>query len=114
MSNVDNNRSQAINQLFRAILTLQDIDECYRFFGDLFTVQELTAFAQRFQVAELLAKGYTYDGVREKVPTSYSTITRINTELRYGSGGYQLVLERLQPEQEQEASQQALKNVPFI
>ena len=52
MSNVDNNRSQAINQLFRAILTLQDIDECYRFFGDLFTVQELTAFAQRFQVAE--------------------------------------------------------------
>ena len=81
MSNVDNNRSQAINQLFRGILTLQDIDECYRFFGDLFTVQELTAFAQRFQVAELLAKGCTYDGVREKVPTSYSTITRINTEL---------------------------------
>lgn len=114
MSNVDNNRSQAINQLFRGILTLQDIDECYRFFGDLFTVQELAAFAQRFQVAELLAKGYTYDGVREKVPTSYSTITRINTELRYGSGGYQLVLERLQPEQEQEASQQALKNFPFI
>ena len=114
MSNVDNNRSQALNQLFRAILTLQDIDECYRFFGDLFTVQELSAFAQRFQVAELLAKGYTYDGVREKVPTSYSTITRINTELRYGSGGYQLVLDRLQPEQEQEASQQALKNFPFI
>ena len=114
MSNVDNNRSQAINQLFRAILTLQDIDECYRFFGDLFTVQELSAFAQRFQVAELLAKGYTYDGLREKVPTSYSTITRINTELRYGSGGYQLVLDRLQPEQEQEASQQALKNFPFI
>ena len=114
MSNVDNNRSQAINQLFRAILTLQDIDECYRFFGDLFTVQELSAFAQRFQVAELLAKGYTYDGVREKVPTSYSTITRINTELRYGSSGYQLVLDRLQPEQEQEASQQALKNFPFI
>ena len=102
MSNVDNNRSQAINQLFRAILTLQDIDECYRFFGDLFTVQELTAFAQRFQVAELLAKGYTYDGVRKKVPTSYSTITRINTELRYGSGGYQLVLNRLKELQDQE------------
>ncbi len=114
MSNVDNNRSQAIDQLFRGILTLRDIDECYRFFGDLFTVQELSAFAQRFQVAELLARGSTYDGVREKVPTSYSTITRINTELRYGSGGYQMVLDRLKPEQRAEEEQQSLKNFPFI
>ena len=113
MSNLDNNRSQAIDMLFRGILTLQDVDECYRFFGDLFTVQELSAFAQRFQVAELLSRGSTYDGVREKVTISYSTITRINTELRYGSGGYQMVLERLKPELENEAAQQSLRNFPF-
>ncbi len=114
MSNVGNNHSQAIDQLFRGILTLNNIDECYRFFGDLFTVQELSAFAQRFQVAELLSRGNTYDGVREKVPTSYSTITRINTELRYGSGGYQMVLDRLKPSQDEESAQHALKNFPFI
>ena len=113
MSNVDNNRNQAINQLFRGILTLKDIDECYRFFGDLFTVQELSAFAQRFQVAELLAQGSTYDGVREKIPTSYSTITRINTELRYGSGGYSMVFERLKAEQDGDAAQLSLRNFPF-
>lgn len=113
MSRIDDNRSQAIDQLFRGILTLRDVGECYQFFGDLFTVQELAVFAQRFQVAQLLAEGNTYDGVREKVPTSYSTITRINTELHYGSGGYRMVLERLKPEKEHEALQQSLRNLPF-
>ena len=114
MSNIGINRTHAMDELFRGILTLQDIDECYQFFSDLFTIQELTAFAQRFQVAELLADGSTYEGVREKVPASYSTITRINTELRYGSGGYQMVLDRLKPNREHDALQQSLRNFPFI
>ena len=63
--------------------------------GDLLTVQELAAFAQRLQVAQMLSSGKTYEAIRAEIATSSSTITRVNTELRYGSGGYQMVLERL-------------------
>lgn len=114
MSNIGGNRNPMIDQLFQGILSLQDIDECYQFFSDLFTVQEMAAFAQRFQVAKLLSEGSTYDGVREQVNTSSSTITRINTELRYGSGGYQMVLDRLVDEEAPPDHQQELKNWPFV
>lgn len=114
MSNIGGNRNPMIDQLFQGILSLQDIDECYQFFSDLFTVQEMAAFAQRFQVAKLLSEGSTYDGVREQVNTSSSTITRINTELRYGSGGYQMVLDRLVDEELPPDHQQELKNWPFV
>ena len=95
MPRIRNDRSESIDQLFRAILSLQDLDECYRFFGDLLTVQELSAFAQRLQVAGMLSDGKTYEAIRAEIATSSSTITRVNTELRYGSGGYSMVLERL-------------------
>ncbi|MDE6902675.1 MAG: TrpR-like protein YerC/YecD [Lachnospiraceae bacterium] len=97
MPRIRNDRNDAIDQLFYGILSLQDLDECYRFFGDLFTVQELSAFAQRLQVAHMLSDGKTYEAIRSEISTSSSTITRVNTELRYGSGGYQLVLDRLYP-----------------
>ena len=95
MPRIRNDRNESIDQLFQAILSLQDVDECYRFFGDLLTVQELAAFAQRLQVAHMLSSGKTYEAIRAEIATSSSTITRVNTELRYGSGGYQMVLERL-------------------
>ena len=102
MSHLQRNQSEPIDQLFQGILSLKSVEECYTFFSDLFTVQELPAFAQRFQVAGLLLDANTYEMVRNQVPVSSSTITRINTELRYGSGGYQLVLNRLKELQEQE------------
>ncbi len=95
MPRIRNDRNDSIDQLFRAILSLQNLDECYRFFGDLLTVQELSAFAQRLQVARMLSEGMTYEIIRGEIATSSSTITRVNTELRYGSGGYQMVLDRL-------------------
>ena len=102
MSYLQRNQTEPIDQLFQGILSLKSVEECYTFFSDLFTVQELTAFTQRFQVAGLLLDGNTYEMVRNQVPVSSSTITRINTELRYGSGGYQLVLNRLKELQDQE------------
>ena len=98
MPRIRNDRSESIDELFRGILSLRDIEECYRFFGDLFTVQELSAFAQRMQVAHMLSDGKTYEAIRGEISTSSSTITRVNTELRYGSGGYKLVLDRLAQE----------------
>lgn len=96
MPRIRNDRNESIDALFHGILSLRDVDECYHFFGDLLTVQELSAFAQRLQVARMLSEGKTYESIRAEISTSSSTITRVNTELRYGSGGYKLVLDRLQ------------------
>ena len=95
MPKLSNNRSPILDELFRAILSLENLDECRTFFHDLFTMQELITFSQRLQVAKLLHQGNTYEMVRKQVPVSNATITRINTELQYGSGGYQKVLERM-------------------
>ena len=86
---------EAVEDLYRAILSLRDEEECHRFFGDLFTRQELSLFSQRLQVARMLSDGCTYGAVRSQLSTSSCTITRVNTNLQFGTGGYQLVLERL-------------------
>lgn len=100
MSHLNNLSSNLVDELFRGILTLENVDECYTFFSDLLTVQELATFAQRLQVAGLLAQGNTYEAIEKQVSVSSSTITRINTELHYGAGGYQMVLQRLAKEKE--------------
>ena len=68
------------------------------FLEDLCTVQELRSMARRLQVASLLYQGQTYDQIRQALPVSSATITRISTELQFGQGGYQTVLERLEGE----------------
>lgn len=95
MARIKIRRSPEADDLFQAMLTLQNVEECYTFFSDLLTVQELGAISQRLTVARMLADGSTYDMIRQQLPVSSSTITRVNTELRYGSGGYRMVLERM-------------------
>ena len=101
MSRIKVKKSPEMDALFQAVLKLENLEECYAFFSDLLTVQEAGAFAQRMQVAAMLAQGQTYESIRSQVPVSSSTITRINTELRYGSGGYQMVLDRLSQDREE-------------
>lgn len=84
--------------LLRALLTLQTEQEICAFFEALCTVQELRSMARRLQVASLLHQGQTYDQIRQALPVSSATITRISTELQFGQGGYQTVLERLEGE----------------
>ena len=84
-----------VEYLYKAVLSLETMEECDRFFDDLCTVPELKAISQRLQVARMLSEGMTYEIIRGEIATSSSTITRVNTELRYGSGGYQMVLDRL-------------------
>ena len=95
MNRQSNNHSPILDELFEAILSLKDLDECYDFFGDLFTMQELTTFAQRLQVAKLLYEEHTYEMVRKQFPVSNATITRVSTALHYGKGGYRKVLETM-------------------
>jgi len=81
--------------LFEAILALRDIEECYAFFEDLCTVNELQAMAQRLQVARLLSESHSYHDIVKKTQASTATISRVNRCLRYGADGYKRVLVRL-------------------
>jgi TrpR-related protein YerC/YecD len=80
--------------LFRAVLSLETIDEAASFFRDLCTRRELTDLSHRWAVARLLARGLPYREIAEMTGASTATITRINQWLRHGAGGYRMALER--------------------
>ena len=88
-------KSKELDLLFKAILELKDIDECYKFFEDVATINEVKALAQRLHVANLLKYKKTYSEITEMTGASTATISRVNRCLNYGSDGYDLVLERL-------------------
>ena len=88
-------RGPETDALFRAVLQLRTVDECYRFFEDLCTIGELKALAQRFAVARMLAEGRTYQQIAERTGASSATISRVRRFLTYGADGYALVLGRL-------------------
>ena len=83
------------DDLYKAILLLDSLDECYNFFVDLCTVSELKAMEQRFQVAKLLEDGLIYNEILEKTGASSATISRVNRSLNYGTEGYRVVFSKL-------------------
>lgn len=88
-------KTDAVDHLFDAILSLETKEECYDFFEDLCTVNELLSLSQRFEVASMLRNRKTYLEIAEKTGASTATISRVNRSLSYGNDGYQLVFERL-------------------
>jgi TrpR-related protein YerC/YecD len=84
-----------IDQLFEAILTLKNVEECYVFFDDLCTVNEIQSLSQRLEVARMLGKGHTYNKIESETGASTATISRVKRCLNYGNDGYKLSLERL-------------------
>ncbi len=81
--------------LFKAILQLEDIDECYDFFEDLCTVQELRSLSQRIVVAKMLSEKSVYTDIVNETGASTATISRVNRSLQYGCDGYDTIFERL-------------------
>lgn len=83
------------DDLYKAVLTLKTVDECKKFFEDLCSISELQAMEQRFSVALLLQHGMIYNDILDETGASSATISRVNRSLRYGSGGYDVVFERM-------------------
>ena len=92
---MDKLRNPETDLLFEGIITLQTVEECYRFFTDICTIKELQAMTQRLQVAKQLHEGRNYNEVCRDTGASSATICRVNKCLNYGDGGYKAVLERL-------------------
>lgn len=88
-------RTDAVDYLFDAILSLQDREDCYTFFEDICTVNELLSLSQRFEVAHMLRQKKTYLDIAEKTGASTATISRVNRSLNYGNEGYDMVFERM-------------------
>lgn len=81
--------------LYKAILQLNNLDECYDFFEDLCTVQELKSLSQRIVVAKMLSEKSVYTDIVSETGASTATISRVNRSLQYGCDGYDIVFERL-------------------
>ena len=79
-----------IDELFKAVLLLEDEEDCYRFFEDICTINEIHAIAQRLQVAKLLSENKTYNEIEGVTKASTATISRINKCLVYGADGYKI------------------------
>mgnify|MGYP000986522057 FL=1 len=84
-----------MDTLFDAILCLKDREECYRFFEDICTINEIKSLAQRLEVAMMLRDKRTYHEIAEKTGASTATISRVNRSLIYGADGYNRILDRL-------------------
>lgn len=90
--------TEAVDQLFAAILSLETKEECYTFFEDICTINELLSLSQRFEVAKMLREKKTYLEIAEKTGASTATISRVNRSLNYGNDGYDMVFARIDPE----------------
>lgn len=91
-------RTPEVEQLFKAIMCLKDSEECFEFFEDLCTINELLSLSQRFEVAKMLREQRTYLEIAEKTGASTATISRVNRSLNYGNDGYDMVMKRLDEE----------------
>jgi len=88
-------KKERCDEMYEAILALENVEECKKFFDDLCTVTELQAMEQRYQVAVLLHEGNIYNEILEKTGASSATISRVNRSLQYGADGYAIVFDRL-------------------
>ena len=90
-----NIKNASVDYLFEAILSLKNKEECYLFFEDICTVNELLSLSQRFEVAGMLRAKKTYLEIADKTGASTATISRVNRSLNYGNDGYDLVFNRI-------------------
>ena len=98
-----NVHTEAVNHLFDAILSLENKEECYRFFEAVCTVNELLSLSQRYEVARMLRAQKTYLDIAEKTGASTATISRVNRSLNYGNDGYDMVFERVSVDDDAES-----------
>ena len=94
-------RREAVDRVLGAIRCLENKEECYTFFEDVCTVNELLSLSQRFEVAKMLRDQKTYLDIAEKTGASTATISRVNRSLNYGNDGYDMVFARLEETEEE-------------
>ena len=95
-------QNENVDFLFKAILSLETTEECYDFFEDLCTIQELKAISQRLVVAKMLSEKCVYTDIVNATGASTATISRVNRSLQYGCDGYDKIFERIREKENNE------------
>ena len=96
-----NYRNDDVAELCKALLLLETPEECCAFLEDICTIKEMQELAQRLATARMLDRGVSYQKISEKTGVSTATISRVSRALNYGSGGYRLLIDRLNDGKEQ-------------
>lgn len=92
---IDKLRGKVLDQLFEAILTLENVEECYRFFDDLCTMNEIQSLAQRLEVARMLREGNTYQKIEAETGASTATISRVKRVINFGNDAYEEAFKKM-------------------
>ena len=90
-----NIHSESTDRLFHVILSLESVDECYAFFEDICTINELLSFAQRFDVGIRLLNEQTYQEITKSTGASTATISRVNRLLNDNNEGIEMAAGRI-------------------
>lgn len=80
------NKTEQIDNLYKTILKLETVEECYDFFDDICTQKEIEQMAERLSAAKLLLDGETYEQVIKKTNISSATLSRVSKCVKYGNG----------------------------
>lgn len=89
-------KNDATDFLFKAILSLKNEEECYRFFEDLCTSAELKAMSQRLVVAKMLSQKMVYTDIVNETGASTATISRVKRALfDNDTYGYKIALDNI-------------------
>ncbi|MGN0761136.1 MAG: YerC/YecD family TrpR-related protein [Christensenellales bacterium] len=88
--------TQEVDELFKAITKLESVEECYKFFEDACTINEILGMAQRLKAAKMLLGGANYNDISAATGMSSATISRVNKCIEYGNGGYKIVLDKME------------------
>lgn len=99
---IDKLRGKELDQLFKAILTMESVEECYKLFDDLATMNEVQSLAQRLEVARMLREGFTYHKIENDTGASTATISRVKRSLNYGNDAYAMALDRIQESEKED------------
>lgn len=95
---ITDKEKQNMHQFYKAVLTLEDEEECRKFFDDVATIKEVLDLSARLEVARLLSEGTVFSEISKETGASSATISRVNKCITYGEGGYETVLARLKEE----------------
>jgi len=86
---------ESVDRLFKGIMALNSLEECYAVFEDLCTIREIEDMAQRLDTAILLKEGKNYTEIQQEVKISTATISRVSKCLNYGTGGYDMIIQKV-------------------
>ena len=89
-----------LDNLIKALVLIDNEEECKKLLDDICTIEELNKMAQRLEAAKLLLAGYTYEQVINEKAISSTTLSRVSRCIQYGDGGYKTIIEKMEGKNE--------------